>query len=1057
MSKKMIPSLLYAGIIASMTATPLYANTAAPEDGARESSSAVGESGVHTSKNVVLEDDGTYTINLEAYSTGSTATSTIKRNVPLDVILVMDQSGSLENNLNNVKTAARNFVNAMLADANDPEATEIVEHRVAVVGFAYGESDSNTEMFVNGRYKQYKRLTNDDYQNAFMSVSGADGQLNNDISTAINGLEASGGTNPALGLKMANNILVQNPVIESRDAQRVVVLFTDGDPGEYGYEADTAAEAIEEAYRTKNDQNALVYTVGFYENNNNQEIRDSIMNQISSNYPQGRPVYTQTWASTNYPDSGDSIQYYVDKNGEKVPVYYKRVGILGHKWVDDEGITYSWGYTTFFYKDTEINVSPTGPADSDKYYLKADQIGDLNDIFDSVISDIITPSTEVTLGNESVIRDVMEKGFRTTENTQVTYEIYKGSADKDGKVTFDRSLNMASSSEFEAQNRGDDSSSGITPTFNEQNVDIKGFNFSKNYVAFQHDGFMIRITITGVLPDEANATYNVPVYTNGEASGIYENQAVADEEGTRVSFPRPTTYLADKAYVVDYAKTIRMNADDWKLQTVKKVAGSYQNLATLADGLTGLSAVETKSGKLAAAGLLTAAYTPSTTDWDQVDKFFAFGETQDTKVLQQDANQGTKNLWSRVSVVPANSVYYEDTFVTDTETGRIGIEYTGAWTANGESKSDEYDTNAVHGHWSDTSAGDSDGTVHVADRTQGTATAVYSFTGTGTDIYSRTNLESGTIKVTVTSEALKENGKPVLKKMYIIDTKSFSSGNGHYYTVPTFSVMDLPYGKYTVNLSVTNGAQGEGRMMYYLDGIRVYNPLNDGAAVNGIDGVYDGEFNAVFHPVKNLVQDGSGVFIDEIMDENGVSKPAVGTYDHANSPANEIYLTQQQSVVIKTPEGSYNKTYVGLKSQDGKPVNVQVNGKEIAVNSTMDQYWEVTPDANGCIVIKNAGSDSNDERNLVAVTNIRTANTTYQENPDAPVYQTLSSEKALASYQYFAQTGSGSEESPTPNGGENLPGEDVEIDNDEDDAVDSESESRNWWEMLFGGIFGWFH
>lgn len=1062
MNKKMIPSLLCAGIIASMTATPLYANTAAT-DKTKDGSSVVGKSGVNATKSVVLNNDGTYTINLEAYSTGSTATSTIKRNVPLDVVLVMDQSRSLSGSLSDVKTAAMNFVNSMVANSNDPEATEKVEHRVAVVGFAGQENDENTELFVNGSYKQYQNLSNSDYEKAFMPVTGTDGQLNTNVSKAINGLDADGGTRPGLGLDMANNILATNPATEDRNAQRVVVLFTDGAPGQSSYEKELAAEAIEKAYTTKNDNNALVYTIGFFEDRENVEIRDSIMNLISSNYPQGQPAYGDTWYSTNKPSTLPVVRpdYYVKNfNGEMVRVTPKYIstGIFqGHvAWFDDQENEYPTGEDTDFYytRHSDISLSAAGPAASNKYYLTGDQAGDLNNIFDSVISDVITPSTEVTLGTDSVIRDVIEKGFKITEDTQVSYEVYKGTADKDGNITFDRSQNAAETNEFQIQNSGSDTAaSGISTAFQGQNIDVKGFNFSKNYVALNHDGYMIKITVKGILPDEANASFNKTVYTNGENSGIYENQTVADEAGTRISFLRPTTYLADKAYVVDYAKKISMNADDWKLATVDKVAGNYQNLSTVADGFGGFNNIAVASGKFEANGTFGAAYTPKTTKWEKIDKFFAFGETQDTEILGLDAHKETKNLWTRVSVVPANSVYYEDTFVNNEETGTVGIEYTGAWTQSGKSASDNYETSKEHGQWSDASNADSDGTHHVVDAAvvdedNNPSQASYSFTGTGTSIYSRTNMDSGTIIVQVKGTKLNEKGKPY-SKTSIIDTKSFSSQDGSYYTVPTFSVTDLPHDTYTVKLTVTTGAAAENRTKFYLDGIRVYNPLNDGAAAKGLDDVYAGEYNAQFHSVKKLVTGNASVFIDEII-ENGESTPTISNDpNHTNSPANEVYLNKQQSIVIKVPEGSHDHVYVGLKSHDGNPVNVQLADRTIEVNSTMDQYWEVTPDANGCVVIKN-NSAADGEDNLVAVTNVRTAYSEYVENPETPVVTALTEENALASYQTFA---AGLEEDP----GEDVPGEDVEIDNGDDDDVNSDSGSKSWWEILFDGLFGWFH
>ena len=54
-----------------------------------------GDSGMQVSKTAEANPDGSYTITLEAYATGSQVTSTITENIPTDIILVLDQSGSM--------------------------------------------------------------------------------------------------------------------------------------------------------------------------------------------------------------------------------------------------------------------------------------------------------------------------------------------------------------------------------------------------------------------------------------------------------------------------------------------------------------------------------------------------------------------------------------------------------------------------------------------------------------------------------------------------------------------------------------------------------------------------------------------------------------------------------------------------------------------------------------------------------------------------------------------------------------------------------------------------
>ena len=56
--------------------------------------------GMNISKTATANDDGSYTIQLEAYSTGSKVISEVTEEVPTDIVLVLDQSGSMKENMN---------------------------------------------------------------------------------------------------------------------------------------------------------------------------------------------------------------------------------------------------------------------------------------------------------------------------------------------------------------------------------------------------------------------------------------------------------------------------------------------------------------------------------------------------------------------------------------------------------------------------------------------------------------------------------------------------------------------------------------------------------------------------------------------------------------------------------------------------------------------------------------------------------------------------------------------------------------------------------------------
>lgn len=85
MKKKRILSLLLCLSLFCTLIVPASTAYAEPPSG----------SGMQVSKTATRNDDGTYTITLEAYATGSQVTSTITEDIPTDIILVLDQSGSM--------------------------------------------------------------------------------------------------------------------------------------------------------------------------------------------------------------------------------------------------------------------------------------------------------------------------------------------------------------------------------------------------------------------------------------------------------------------------------------------------------------------------------------------------------------------------------------------------------------------------------------------------------------------------------------------------------------------------------------------------------------------------------------------------------------------------------------------------------------------------------------------------------------------------------------------------------------------------------------------------
>lgn len=164
-----------------------------------------------------------------------------------------------------------------------------VDHRIAVVGFASGKTwngqnydYNNTEVFVGATGHRYGSAAQKVYSTAFMDMNDPNDVAN--VTASIGALDADGGTLTNLGVEMANGIFEANPVSAGEKRNRVVVVFTDGQPGWSGYDSTTANAAITKAATTKNTYGATVYTVGIFEgaNVNGTDKTNTFMRNLSS-------------------------------------------------------------------------------------------------------------------------------------------------------------------------------------------------------------------------------------------------------------------------------------------------------------------------------------------------------------------------------------------------------------------------------------------------------------------------------------------------------------------------------------------------------------------------------------------------------------------------------------------------------------------------------------------------------------------------------------------------------------------------------------------------------
>ena len=242
-----------------------------------------------TVKETAANEGSDFLTTLSAISSTSDTTVSGK---PLDIVLVLDASGSMSDpmvkgdrtkRIDALKTAANRFIDT-IATQNQSITDESKQHQVAIVKFA---GDKTTEV----GNKKYRDSWGDtyNYSQTMKNLTPCKDKGAESLKSTVNSISPDGSTRADYGLELAD----EQFSFGRADAKKIVVFFTDGSPtSSSGFQASVANSAINSAKSLKN-KGADIYTIGIFDGANpsadltadGTSKENKFMHAVSSNYP----------------------------------------------------------------------------------------------------------------------------------------------------------------------------------------------------------------------------------------------------------------------------------------------------------------------------------------------------------------------------------------------------------------------------------------------------------------------------------------------------------------------------------------------------------------------------------------------------------------------------------------------------------------------------------------------------------------------------------------------------------------------------------------------------
>lgn len=380
----------------------------------------------------------------------------------------------------------------------------------------------------------------------------------------------------------------------------------------------------------------------------------------------------------------------------------------------------------------------------------------------------------------------------------------------------------------------------------------------------------------------------------------------------------------------------------------------------------------------------------------------------ETIVLDVTYKMGSSNitLQKTLTIIPATSVYYEDSFATFTNGTGKAADAKWSIVGNNGSVTEDQSTSKnqaltelgkmsaddVYGR--DTAYADSTklsmGSARkvtvsagmVKDWTENSAwpTATFTFKGTGFDVISLTDNNSGMISVKV--YAVGSDGTETLEKTkYVNNYYGYefkdgvwtvnNSANNALYQIPVIKVDDLAYGTHKVVITTAYASYadktGDNQYSFWLDAIRVYDPMGKDNATY----TKDGEGYPQYIKLRDQLakENGSVTTNDKLLFIDGAEKAAIATYANYG-PNNEVYLANGQAITFTVPKNAkIASIQIGAKAPNGSAAKMNVNGADTDISSATEMYYEIGTEGRNFTIANNGNG-------ILSLTNLKITFTT---------------------------------------------------------------------------------